>query len=401
MSKVKETLRMNADELKDHLKYVIDNNQFLQVRGILPIATCVEGHAGLGKTSVVMQLAQELGLQCVKRNLAEVEEAADLLGFPLRQFKLCRKVEEKEECIWVDDHAVHEYTKNGFNFTGIKRTTYCPPEWIADKEEGGILILDDFNRADPRIIQGAMEIINRQEYTSWKLPRNWHVVMTQNPDDGNYMVNSQDVAHKTRYSTLTMKWDVECWARRAEKDGIDGRGINFMLKHPDIIKDDSLKNGINPRTLSNFFNSIASIKDFEKDLPKIQQMGESSVGVEVSSLFTTFINNRLDKLLSPNDILTKDWKYVKGELTDIIGIGTNYRPDIASIITTRIINYSLHYSEKNSIDQKIITRITEIINTPDLIAMDLKYIIIRELLNRSNKFKRIMLDQGVAKMSIK
>ena len=51
------------------------------------------------------------------------------------------------ECLWVDENAVQEYIKQGYAFTGQKRMSYCPPEWIADKQGGGILILDDWNRA--------------------------------------------------------------------------------------------------------------------------------------------------------------------------------------------------------------------------------------------------------------
>jgi hypothetical protein len=51
------------------------------------------------------------------------------------------------ECIWVDENAVNEYVKRGYDFTGNKRMSYCPPEWIADKQGGGFLILDDWNRA--------------------------------------------------------------------------------------------------------------------------------------------------------------------------------------------------------------------------------------------------------------
>jgi hypothetical protein len=42
---------------------------------------------------------------------------------------------------------VNEYVKRGYDFTGNKRMSYCPPEWIADKQGGGFLILDDWNRA--------------------------------------------------------------------------------------------------------------------------------------------------------------------------------------------------------------------------------------------------------------
>lgn len=401
MSKERVKVKMNADEIKDHLKHLIKNNQFIQAQGKIPIGVNIEGEAGLGKTSIVLQLAQEEGLQCVKRNLAEIEELGDLVGFPLRQFKLC-KDGVKESCIWVDEQAISQYTKQGYDFTGQKRMTYCPPDWIADKGEGGILFLDDFSRADSRMIQAAMEIINRQEYISWKLPKNWHIVMSSNPDNGHYMVNSQDVAHQSRYSTIVMKWDVECWARQAEKEQIDGRCINFMLKNSDIMKDENLREGINPRSMTNFFNSISSIPEFDKELPRVQSIGESSIGPEATTLFTTFINQRLDKLISPKEILEKDWKTVKASLIDSHGKGKDYRPDIASIMTTRIINYSLYHAETSTVDQKMIDRIVALTTDDEVLNVDLKYFIIKQLLGKNKqKFQKLMLDGKIVKMSVK
>ena len=54
--------------------------------------------------------------------------------------------------------------------TGKNRMSYCAPEWISDKKEGGILLLDDWNRADMRFIQAVMELVDRQQYISWSLP---------------------------------------------------------------------------------------------------------------------------------------------------------------------------------------------------------------------------------------
>ena len=56
---------------------------------------------------------------------------------------------------WVDELAVSDYLKNGYKMTGKNRMSYCAPEWIADKKEGGILLLDDWNRADVRFIQAC------------------------------------------------------------------------------------------------------------------------------------------------------------------------------------------------------------------------------------------------------
>ena len=107
--------------------------------------------------------------------------------------------------MWVDELAVQEYLKQGYKMTGKNRMSYCAPEWIADKKKGGILLLDDWNRADMRFIQAVMELVDRQQYISWTLPEDWHIILTANPDNGDYMVNSVDAAQKTRYITANLK----------------------------------------------------------------------------------------------------------------------------------------------------------------------------------------------------
>lgn len=76
--------------------------------------------------------------------------------------------------------------------------------------------------------------------------------------------------------------------------------INFVLRHPEIVSP-----AVNPRSLTTFFNSISSIKDFEKELPMIQMIGEGSIGPEAATLFTTFINNRLDNFTFCNSFQNK------------------------------------------------------------------------------------------------
>jgi hypothetical protein len=48
---------------------------------------------------------------------------------------------------WVNEVSFQEYLKAGFKDTGKTRMSYAAPEWIAGKEDGGILLLDDWNRA--------------------------------------------------------------------------------------------------------------------------------------------------------------------------------------------------------------------------------------------------------------
>ena len=68
-----------------------------------------------------------------------------------------------------------------------------------------------------------MSLIDRQSYVSWKLPKGWTIILSTNPDDGNYQVTSLDVAQATRFSTINLKFDIECWMRYAEELGVDTR----------------------------------------------------------------------------------------------------------------------------------------------------------------------------------
>jgi hypothetical protein len=377
---------LNVKEVKSFLTHIIQNNRYLQENGKLPVAVEVVGDSGIGKTSTIVQLANELDLKFVKLNLAQIEELGDLVGFPIRQFEVCLPA---GDCLWIDEHAVMEYTKQGYQFTGANRMSYCPPEWISNSASGGILLLDDWNRADIRFIQAVMELIDRQQYISWSLPKDWHIILTSNPDNGEYLVNSIDNAQKTRFISVDLKFDINCWSEWAEDAQIDNRCINFLLKHPELVSTE-----INSRSITTFFNSISSLDSFDDNLPLIQMIGEGSVGSEFSTMFTIFINNKLDKIISPETIMNhNNEEYILNTLKGIIGKDKDYRADLASIISTRIINYSLYYAKNNKIEKSFIDRLAYLINE-ELFAVDLKYNMVKSIYNgNTSSFKLLMLNK--------
>jgi hypothetical protein len=383
------SVRLESNELKVFLRHIISNNRKLQSEGKNPVAVEIIGESGLGKTSSVLQLAEEENLNLVKLNLSQIEELGDLVGFPVRQFKLIKEAESGLKIQqWVDEQAIEEYIHQGYRFTGQKRMSYCPPEWIADKVGGGILLIDDWNRADLRFTQALMEICDRQEYISWKLPKDWHIMLTANPDNGNYMVNAIDVAQRTRFISVEFKFDINRWAEWAEQNNIDSRCINFLMMHPEVVNE-----RVNPRSITTFFNAISSIPKFEEQLGLIQQIGEGSVGVEVSSLFTQFIANKLDKLITPQRMLLEGVTgTIVNELRDIIYDHSGYRADLANLMVSRLTNYALYYSSSNTIDQKTIDRIATIIQEDDLFNNDLKYIIAKRLITGNKlKFQKLLI----------
>ena len=389
-------VNLNIDELHDFVGHIITNNRHLQTQGKKPVAIEVVGESGIGKTTSIMDMTQKHGLDFVKLNLAQIEELGDLVGFPIKQFQMWTEKEGKKIGKWVDEVAVDAQHKLGFQTTGKSRMSYSAPEWIADKKAGGVLLLDDWNRADSRFIQACMELVDRQTYISWTLPKDWHIILTANPDNGDYMVNTTDPAQKTRYITANLKFDVDVWARWAEENSMDTRCINFLLMHPELVTQET-----NARSISTFFNSISSIKQFEDELPLIQMIGEGSVGNEFASMFTTFINNKLDKLVTPREIVHGDEKVVMPQLRECIGSGDNYRADIASLLATRIANFSVAFSKTDTVNPKMQQRLITLC-TSSYFTDDLKYLVVRTIFNgNKSKFNQMMMNPAIIKMTIK
>ncbi|CAI8203131.1 MAG: Uncharacterised protein [Arcobacter lacus] len=419
-------VNLNVTELKGFVNHIITNNRYLQEEGKNSVSVEVVGESGIGKTSTIVELAKDNKLKFVKLNLAQIEELGDLVGFPVRQFQMykekqvpAKKIDDisytaaqraaassdlanlktttKKVGMWVDELAVQEYLKNGYKMTGKNRMSYCAPEWIADAKSGGILLLDDWNRADTRFIQAVMELIDRQSYISCTLPKDWHIILTANPDNGDYMVNSVDSAQKTRYVTANLKFDVNVWAQWAEGAGIDTRCINFLLLHPELVTQET-----NARSITTFFNAISSFDNFEDNLSMIQMIGEGSVGDTFASMFTTFINNKLDKLVTPKDLLTHDGEqYILNELRSCIGKDDTYRADIASTLATRLGNYAVVYSQDNTINQKVTDRLKTLC-TKDYFTNDLKYLIVRTIFNgNKKKFNKLMMIPEIVQMTMK
>jgi hypothetical protein len=383
---------VNQNELKEFLSHIVENNRHLQSNGKGPVSVEVIGESGIGKTSAIIQLADELGLDFVKLNLAQIEEIGDLVGFPIRQFEVTNGTETK----FIDENMIDEARADGFRSTGKNRMSYCPPEWIANKQGGGILLLDDWNRADTRFIQALMELIDRQQYISWTLPKDWHIILTANPDNGDYLVNSIDNAQKTRFISTQLKFDTDCWAKWAEENNIDGRCINFLLMNPEVIN----KN-VNARSAVMFFNSISSIKSFEDKLPLIQMVGEGSVGSEFSSMFTMFINNKLDKIITPEQMVNNSEEHVLKTLKELIGDEDKYRADIATTVSTRFVNYLGKYATEHKVEKNLIERIKALVNS-EIFTTDITFNMVKGIYNADQKkFQLLLLDKDLAKIVLK
>ena len=313
-----------------------------------PTPLCIWGMHGIGKTQIVKDFAADKGCGYAFLSSAQIEEVGDLIGFPM--------MEEKD---------------------GKKITRYATPEWVPMEEGPGILLIDDFNRSDDRIIRALMNVLQNYEMVSWKIPDKWMIVLTANPDGGDYSVTSVDDAVLTRMIHVTMDFDVKDWARWAEKNNILPTGIEFVLSYPEVVTGGQTT----PRTLVQFFESIKNIEDMHSKLPLILLLAKGSLDEYTAKAFTTYIDNVGQNLISPEEILFSfpvQTTYYK--IRDIVNEDI-LRLDILSVIMTRLTNYILF--KTNKLDSAAIERLTGFLKF-EFIPNDLRINMINELI-KSNK----------------
>lgn len=401
---------LTLGEFKNVLGYLIDNNHRLIDSGDTPISVCLEGEAGLGKTAVVQQLAEEKGMSFVKINLAQLEEPAELVGFPFKEFKIIVNGEER----WVPADLLQNMNCD-YAVTAESRMSYAVPAWVPRdaNPNGTMLVLDDFSRANSMIIQAVMEIINTGAYVSWDLPKYTNIVLTSNPDNGSYTVTGLDDAVKSRMITFNGKFDIHEWARWAEMFGLDGRAINFaLLYHTELFEP---KNGVllaNARNYTTFCRAIAGIKDWSKEdsLALILEiasgcfLGKDNI---IGALFTSFINNRLDKLIEPKRMVLGQWDTISQDIHDCVYYGDQYRADIASILGTRFLNYCDKYlgDKEEAPIEKVTERIDQLVKAANegnqLFSNDILYTIVKTLCAHHVRLtNRWLLNKGIREVAL-
>ena len=385
---------ITLNEFKEVFSYLLDNNKHLEDNNLRPIAVGVEGEAGIGKTTLIEDIAKERGMTMCKVNLAQLEEIGDLVGMPIKEY----------EVAWVENGQVKQtrwmpesQTKHldlRLKLTGKVRMSYAPPAWLPMDENpnGTIVFLDDYTRANSMFMQATMEIINTASYISWKLPKYTSIVLSSNPDDGQFSVTSLDNAQKTRFINFNVKFNIEDWAKWAEEAEIDGRAINFELLYGDeIFKKHNNVQTVNPRSYTTFCKAISGLKNWDNPdtLALILQISKGCFLNDkdniIGNLFTTFIANKLDRLIQPKDMIELKWDTLEPKMKNCVYDNGNFRPEIASVLTIRFMNYVLHlFGTKGAIKENVVyDRILEIVNNDEMLfSEDLIFHLVKSLITK-------------------
>ena len=151
----------------------------------------IRGRHGVGKSEVVYQIAEDLGLPVVERRASQMTEG-DLLGMP------------SPEQIEVN---------------GERASVFRPFEWFLRAcTEPVCLFLDEVDRATTEVRQGIFELTDSRKLAGWTLHRDTIVVAAVNGGEhgAQYQVNEMDPAELDRYTVFDIEPTIEDWLEWAQ-----------------------------------------------------------------------------------------------------------------------------------------------------------------------------------------
>ncbi len=215
------------------------------------------GPPGIGKSSIVAQIAKEEEIECIDLRLSLLDPT-DLRGIPF------------------------------FN-TNDNSAVWAPASFLPDgSKEKGILFLDELNTAAPMVQASAYQLILDRKIGEYTLPEGWSIVAAGNRESDKGVVFRMAAPLANRFVHLEMEVDANEWKKWAIKANIDTSIIAFISYRPDALfafntqKDE--KAFATPRTWE-YVNEILASKP-DEDL--LLTMIKGSIGEELAASFLGF-----------------------------------------------------------------------------------------------------------------
>ena len=268
----------------------MDIKTALNVIPLLPSrqAIMIRGPHGIGKSQIFQQIADKLGMELIDRRLSQMTEG-DLLGLP-----------ELSDGV----------------------TRFCPPDWFMSAcKAPKIILLDEFNRGTPEILNTAMQITLDFELNGLKLHPETRVYAAINAS-AEYSVNELDPAQADRFWTIDLEPTVEDWLTWATDTGVDGVLVDFIRQNPGHLRaKGQLEPGKVYPSQRSWDKLNQALKKAGLDLAAegvpdlLYPLSIGFVGLEASIAFRDFVKN-YENIISAEDVLN-DWKKVKGKVSKL------------------------------------------------------------------------------------
>lgn len=195
---------MNLNYVQKAMQLVVNTNTYTPI--------CVWGKAGIGKTQSIKSICQKYNWNYKVTPAAQLQQTGDLLGLPIIQ------------------------SINNVQITNYARPVFLPPD---NNEIPFIWIIDDINRANNLILQAMLHLLQFRQIGPHSLDNNTFIILTANPQTGQYQVKDLDQAFKSRLFNIDIEFDQIVWGNWAQNNNkLSNSNINFILKMPQYVTDE-------------------------------------------------------------------------------------------------------------------------------------------------------------------
>ena len=184
------------------------------------------GPPGVGKTAIMEQIAQELGVGLVSYSMTH-HTRQSALGLP---FIVSKKYDGKE-------YDVSEYT-----MSEIIASVYDTMTESGVRE--GILFLDEINCVSETLTPAMLQFLQYKTFGRHRVPEGWTVVTAGNPPEYNNSVRAFDIVTWDRLKRIDVEPDYTAWKEYAMNMGVHPAVTTYLeLKKEDFYSIESTVDG--------------------------------------------------------------------------------------------------------------------------------------------------------------
>ena len=258
----------------------VDFKTFVDVVGFVTDVrkpVLLRGRHGIGKSTVVYQYAEKIGLPIVERRASQMTEG-DLVGLPS-----------------VTDAS----------------TTFNPPDWFKSAcDSPVVLFLDEVDRATIEVRQGIFELTDSRKLNGHTLHEDTVVFAAVNGGEhgDQYQVGEMDPAELDRWTVFDVEPSVEDWLAWAGEADIATPVWDFINQNRNHLEhaDDFEPNKVYPsrRSWERLSLCLEKAGMLEEASPVMFNLTAAFCGFEAAVAFNDFIKN-YDRQVTPEDILVK------------------------------------------------------------------------------------------------
>ena len=192
-------MSLKPTELSRYLQKLVVKN--------LQISTMIWGPPGIGKSSIVAQVADSVQLAFIDVRLSQLAPT-DLRGLPV---------------------AVPP--KRG---ESLGSSTWYPPEFLP-REGRGILFLDELNMAPPAMPGVAQQLILDRQVGSYRVPDGWFIWAAGNRKEDRASVFEMPTPLANRFLHLSVGPDLDSFKAYAIEHRLDEQVIAFLAFRPTLL----------------------------------------------------------------------------------------------------------------------------------------------------------------------